>query len=145
MITAERKFVINASPERVWELIGEAMFSALKLERINIIDQDSFRARLRVRIGFVDLPLYVEGEFVEASPPRFLAAIVKTRGMKGVIWLNQKLNITLTSIDKSKTEVSAKVMLEEMQILLRLILLRMVKRVAGDMLDSVKECLEQSA
>ena len=144
MMIAERKFVINASPEIVWELIGQSIFDALNLERINIIDENRFMALLKVRLGFISLPLFIDGEFVDMSRPEFLSATVKARGMKGVVWLNQKLNITLTPVYEAKTEITCKLMAEGMQILLRLMLLRMVKRTAGDMLDNIKECLEQS-
>ncbi len=143
MLGAERKYIIDASPERVWELIGEAMFSALKLEGVRVTDAFNFSALLRLRIGFFKMPLSIMGRFIETSPSRFLAATVEVKGMRGVIWLNMRLNIAFTSVDKDKTEVATEMIAAGMGILVRIFLSWKVKSFINEMLDGIERELKQ--
>lgn len=145
MIIAERKFLIESSQERIWELILKAVLRFMPFERIEILSDRSFRALLRIKMGFISLPMNVEMSIMSVSPPESLVTVLKTKGMLGMVWLNQKATFRLTMIEDGKTEVACKTVEEGMATLLRVFLLWKVKSFAEDAFKSLEERLRQWA
>ena len=144
MLRAQRKFIVDASPMRIWDLIGEAMFSALKLEGVRVMDASNFSAVIRVRLGPVKMPLSIIGRFIETSLAKSLAATVEARGLAGIIWLNQRLDITLNPLDENKTEINLEVTAEGLGNLVKIFLSWRVKSFINEMLDGIERELRQS-
>jgi len=145
MIIEERKFIIDASRERIWDLLLRTTLRLMPFERCNIHSQNEFSAILRVKIAFISLPMQVEIKIVDIVPPETLNTILKAKGMGGIVWLDQKSTFKLMPIDEDKTEIDAKIVAEGMSPLIRAFLLPMVKSFARDSLKNLEERLRQWA
>ena len=145
MLVTERKFVIDATRERIWELLLRATLRLMPFERCNIRSQTEFSALLRMKVAFISLPMQVEMNIVDIVPPETLNTILKAKGMGGIVWINQKSTFTLTSAGEGKTEVNAKIVAEGMAPLLRVFFLPMVKSFARDAFKNLEERLRQWA
>jgi len=145
MVIAEKAFIISSSQQRIWEILMKAVLRFMPLERMKPQSEKSVRALLRVKMGLISLPLDVEVEIVDASPPTLLVTTLRAKGMGGVIWLNQRSTFTLTSISEGKTEVACKIAEEGMAILLRVFFLKGIKDFAGDAFSKLEERLRQWA
>lgn len=144
-ILAERKFVISSSQQRIWELLLKSVLRFMPFERMRPLSEKSVRALLRVRIGFISLPLDVEVEVVDASPPESMFTVLKSKGMGGLVWLNQKATFTLTPVTEGETEVACKIISEGMGPLVRVFLLRRVRIFAQNAFNRLEELLKQWA
>lgn len=143
---AERKFTIDASQERVWNLLGRVIFRSLPgLERIQIKDQDRFSALLRVTLGLITLNMDVNAEMVDISPPQSLAVVLHMKGVGGMVRLNQKVMFALSPVHQNKTEVSSTAMGERAGPVFRIIFMRRAKSFAHDIFRSIEERLRQLA
>ena len=143
MIIADKTITISASPQRVWEFIGEAMLSALKLGRFMPLDQNNFIAVMKVKLGFISLSMSVEGRIIESCEPSSWVAVIKTKAMGGIIWLNQKASFVLNAIDENTTEINSKMVAEGMSLPIRVFLLGTVRKVASETLDEFGRLLKQ--
>ena len=141
----ERKFVVDSSKQRIWGLLLKAVLRCLALERMKPKSASQVVALLRVRIGPIRLPMDVLVDIVDISPPESLVTIIKARGMREIIWLDQRCTFTLTPISEGKTEVSCKMAEEGMSILLRMFLLPTVRNFARDTFHNLEELLRQWA
>ena len=145
MIIAEKKFIINSSRERIWECIIRALMRCIPFEGIQFADERSFAALLKIKIGFITLPMQAKMDIVDIVEPETLVTTLNMRGMQGLVWLNQKSTFSLTAIDENKTEVAGKLAAEGIAPLLRLFLLWKVKSFARESLDNVADLLVQWA
>jgi len=143
---AERKFTIDASQERVWNLLGKVIFRSLPgLERIQIKDQDRFSALLRVKLGLITLSMDVSAELVDISPPQSLAVLLRMKGVWGMVALTQRVMFALRSVNHGKTEVISKATGEKVSPFLGIILIRKAKSFALDTFRKIEERLKQLA
>ncbi len=145
MFITDRKFVIDATRERIWELLLRATLRLMPFERCNIRSQTEFSALLRMKIAFISLPMQVEMNIVDIVPPETLNTILKAKGMGGIVWINLKSTFNLTPIDEGKTEVDAKIVAEGMAPLLRAFFLPMVRSFTRDSFKNLEERLRQWA
>jgi len=145
-VIVERKFVLKASRNRIWNLIGKTVLGKLPgLERIEIIDENNIRGLLRVRIAFIPLTMLLHVEVVDIPPPQSLVIMLRAQSKWSIVQLNQKITFTLSAIDEDKTEVACKSTAEKIGALLRLIALRKLTKLAEDSLNSIEERLRQVA
>jgi carbon monoxide dehydrogenase subunit G len=145
MLIGERKFIIDASRQRIWDLLLRATMRLMPFERCNIRSQTEFSAMLKMKVGPITLPMQVEMKIVDIVPPESLDTILKAKGMGGIAWINQKSTFKLTAIDGGKTEVDAKIFAEGMSPLIRLFFLPKVRSFAGDSYKLLEERLRQWA
>ena len=143
MIVADKKIVIDSPRKRIWGFLLGAVMKGIPLENMELVDKKNFLALLKLRIGFLALPLHVRIEITDTFEPETLVTAVKAKGMGGMIWLNQGVTFTLTSLDESKTEVDCKFVAQGMSVLLRIFLLRRVKRFARDCLNAIENVLRE--
>jgi carbon monoxide dehydrogenase subunit G len=67
---AKKNFEVEASPERVWRLIQKVIFSSLPgMENLEILDENNFRAILRIKVLGIPLSLKLKVEMTDISPP----------------------------------------------------------------------------
>ena len=145
-LIAERKFVVEASQERLWQLIGRVVFSSFHgVERMEIIDENNWQALLRVKLGFITLNMNLTGEMVDVSPPESLGVNLKARSKVRVLQLNQKITINFTQVDETKTEVTCKAIAEGVGTLFRLFLLGRTRGFAKSTFDIIEERLKYLA
>jgi carbon monoxide dehydrogenase subunit G len=145
MIMAERKFIIASPQQRIWDLLIKAAFRTMPLEQVNPLNLTKITALLRVKIGFISLPMNVEVEIMDMSPPASMSILINARGMMGLVWLNQKSDLVLAPVGENATEVNGKVNVEGMSIFLRLFLLPAIKKFARDTFYSLEERLKKWA
>ncbi|MFH0914258.1 MAG: hypothetical protein V1849_03100 [Chloroflexota bacterium] len=99
----QRRFVLEAPQERVWELLGRAIYRSLPLEQMDVVSETTFRAILQWRVAGVNLPLKVKVSLDEINPPGSLGATIQAT--KGVINQTVKVKFTLSKISEKKTQV----------------------------------------
>ena len=145
-IIAEREFIIEASQERLWHIIGGVILNSLSgLERVEVLDDNNWQALLRVRLGFVVLNMSLKGEMTDMSPPETLGVRLRARSKGGILQLNQKITITFTPIDEAKTGVTCKATVEGMGTLFRLFLLGRARSFAQSVFHNIEERLKYLA
>jgi carbon monoxide dehydrogenase subunit G len=145
MFIGERKFIIDASRQRIWDLLLRATMRLMPFERCDIHSQTEFSALLRMKMGPITLPMQVEIKIVDIVSPESLNTILKAKGMGGIVWINLKSIFKLTAIDGGKTEVDAKIFAEGMSPLLRLLFLPKVRSFARNSYKFLEERLRQWA
>jgi carbon monoxide dehydrogenase subunit G len=141
----ERKFVVEAPQQRIWDILLRATMRLLPFERCNIQSDTEFSAILKMKVAFIKLPMNVEMKLVEIVPPEKMNTVLKAKGMGGLAWINQRSTFKLTPIDEGKTEVYAKIFAESMAPILRMFFLPIVKNFARDSFKSLEERLKQWA
>ena len=145
MMISERKFTIDASQERIWSLIIKAVLRFMPFERMEVLSEKNFRALLRIKVGFISMPMKVNMEIVSIAAPESLVTVIKAKGIRGMIWLDQKSTFKLTKIGENKTEIACELEEEGMSPILRMFLLPMVKSFAKDAFNKFEERLRQWA
>jgi hypothetical protein len=140
MQIAENQFIVNNSPKRINDLLLRAILRCMPLERMRPVSAMKVNALLRMGIWFIKVPLDVEVEVTSASP---MVTLIKARGLKGIVWLNQKCTFILKPNGEEKTEVSCLMESEGMGILLRIFFLPAVKSFARNTFNNVEERLKQ--
>ena len=141
MLIAERTFVIDATRERIWELLLRATLRLMPFERCNIRSETAFSALLRMKVAFVSLPMDVDMNIVDIVPPETLNTELKAKGMGGMVWINQKSTFALKAVGESKTEVTAIIVAEGMAHILKIFFVPMVKKFAAASFKNLEELL----
>lgn len=143
---AERNFVVEASRERVWRLMGKVIFNSLPgMEKVEILDDSNFRALLRMKVSLAELSIKLRGEMVDMSPPDSFAVKLALEGPGGLFRMNQKVTLALTSVEKGRTAVACKATAERMGILFRGLLLGQARRFARSTFESIEKRLQDLA
>jgi len=146
MITiGERKFIVDAPRQRIWDLLLRATLRLVPFERCDIKSDTEFNAILKMKVAFISLPMQVEMKLEDIVPPEKMNTLLKAKGMGGLAWINQRSTFTLKAVGEDKTEVTATIVAESMAPLLKMFFLPMVKSFAGDSFKSLEERLKQWA
>ena len=143
---ASRNFVVDASRERVWRLIGKVIFSSLpSMEEVEIEDDRSFRAFLRVKVLLLELRMKLNGEIVDMVPPDSLAVTISLDGLRGLFKMKQKVTIDITFVETGRTGVTCKTMVEGMGILSRVFSLGQARHFAQLTFEAIERRLKELA
>jgi len=145
MLVGERKFTVDASRQRIWDLLLRATMRLMPFERCNIRSQTEFTALLRIKVGPIKLPMQVQINIVDIVPPESLNTILDSKGMGGLAWIKQKVTFKLSPVAENKTEVDSKTFAEGISPLLKLFFLPMVKGFVADSYKLLEERLKQWA
>ncbi|MBI4319331.1 MAG: hypothetical protein HY675_12645 [Chloroflexi bacterium] len=145
MLITQRKFVIDASRERIWDLIDRALFSTLDLQRMSVVDEHNITAQVPVKMGPIKIPMDLRVEITDATPLENLAATLHVKSKGGIIRLSTQTSIRLSRVGEDKTEVACTAAAEEMSALKRAVFLWKVKSFSGDVFDGVRNYLEKMA
>ncbi len=145
MLVGERKFIVDAPRQRIWDLLLRATMRLMPFERCNIRSQAEFTALLRMKVGPIKLPMQVEIKIVDIVPPDSLNTRLNAKSMGGIVWIIQKATFKLSSIDEGRTEVDAKAFIEGMSPIIKLFFLPMVKGFVNDSYKLLEERLKQWA
>ena len=143
---AARNFVVGASRERVWRLIGKVIFSSLPgMEQVEILDDTRFRALLRVKVLWLEMAMRLKGEMVDMVPPASFGVNMTVEGLGGLLRMKQKVTIEMASIDKGKTSVACKARAENMGVLLQWLSVRQARRFAQSVFEAIEKRLQDLA
>jgi carbon monoxide dehydrogenase subunit G len=102
------KYVVNAAPNKVWDLIGRAIFEGMGsgLTNMKVFDENNFRADLLVKVlGFFPMPMKLQGEVTDMSPPDTMSVKLTMSGLGGFIKSVMAVNFRTTAVGDDKTEV----------------------------------------
>lgn len=145
-LIAEKNFAVAAPRERVWRLIGKVIFGILPgMEKVEILDENSFRAILRMKVLGVRLIMRLKGEMVDVSPPESFSVILLLEGPGGLFKAKQKVTFAMTPVENGKTSVACKATIENMEPLPRLLLLGQAQRFANSTFAAIEKRLKELA
>jgi carbon monoxide dehydrogenase subunit G len=145
-LIAEKNFVVAASRERVWRLIGKVIFGILPgLEKVEILDENSFRAILRMKVLGVRWSMKVRGEMMDVLPPEFFSVKLFIESPGGLFAMGQKVTLAMAIVDESQTEVACKAMAGSMGIPFRVLLLGQARRFARSTFEAIENRLKELA
>ena len=146
IILAEREFTLAAPQDRVWRLLGKVSLNSLPgMEQMDILDENTFRARLRVKVAFVELFMKVRGDIIDVTPPESFAVKFQMDGPGGVFTLKQTVDFAIRTIDTDRTRVACRAVAEDMGIFFRVALLGQARRFAGATFDAIENRLKELA
>ena len=138
---AQKNFDIDAPQQRVWKVLGSAVFQCLPLEEMNILNQTTFHAVLRWRLGFISIPLNLRVKLVDIVAPHSLGSVIQAK--KGIIQLGLKVTFTLRPVNEGKTEVICSATEEGTGNIMGRIMRRWQRNFAGQVFDSIRARLEK--
>ncbi len=145
-VIAQRNFEVEASRDRVWRLIGKVIFSSLPdMENVEILDENNFRALLKIRVSPIKLSIKLKGEIVDMSPPESFAVKLELKGLRGLFRLNQKVTIAMTSVESLRTAITCMANVERMGILFKIMFLGQARRFALSTFDDIEKRLKELA
>ena len=143
---AEKRITAEASQERVWDLLGTLIFDSLHgLEKMEIIDENNFRAELKAKAFGIPLTWYLRGEMIDISPPKSLGVKLITKSKWDLITVVQKITFSLSSAGEGKATMVCRAVAEDLPLVVRWVLLGQVKSLANQIFDSIEEGLKQLA
>jgi len=143
---AEKDFVVEASQERVWRLIGKVIFSSLPgMEQVEILDENNFRALLRMKVLWVQLSMNLKGQMVDVLPPESFSVRLSLEGPGGLFKTDQRVAFAITRVENNKTAVGCKATIENMGFLPRVMLLGQARRFARSTFEAIEKRLKELA
>jgi carbon monoxide dehydrogenase subunit G len=144
LLLEHRNFMVETSQERVWRLIGKAIFSCLPgMENIEILDENNFRALLKARVLGFKVPLQLTGKIVEMEPPDSFS--VKLLLESGLFKADQKVTFTTIRAEEGKTSVDCKATIENPGFLPRLFLIGRARSFARSTFEAIEKRLKEWA
>ena len=144
--TARTTFVIEAPNQRVWNLLGRAIFDSMQgLEQMKVIDENNFRANLKVKVFGIPVVMKIRGETSDITPPERLVTKLGTKGLGGLVSLNQVIYITLKPEGEGKTKIEAWAVAEGLNAMFKIALLGQVKHQAKQIFGTIESRLKQWA
>ena len=145
-VLAEREFIVNATPDRVWRLIGKVIFSVLPgMESMEILDENNFRALLRVKMMGFEWVLKLKGEMVDISPPESFSVRLLLEGLGGLVKADQKVAFAMTPMENGKTSVACRATAEDMGFLQRAFLTGQARGFARETFAAIEKRLKELA
>lgn len=107
-LASDIKYVVNTTPNMVWDLIGRAIFEGMGpgLSKMKVLDENNFRADLLVKFfGFIPMPMKLQGEMTDMSPPDTMSVKLTIAGLGGFIKSVMVVSFRTTAVSNDKTEV----------------------------------------
>lgn len=138
--------MIEASRDRVWRLIGKVIFSSLSnMENVEILDENNFRAILRMKVLGLPVNMKLKGEMVDISPPDSFSVKLLIKGLGGWFQADQKVTFAMTPVEQGKTALACKATVENIGLLPRLLLLGEARRFARSTFEAIEKRLQELA
>ncbi len=131
---AQRQYVIQAPRQRVWDLLAGTIIQCMPVEQVQIVNDSTFRAVLRLKLGPVQVPMRLEVRAADISPIDSLCTLVKAK--KGPFESALKVSFALAAASDESTCVACTAMLESGSRWMWLLKSRQ-RAFAGDMFDAI--------
>jgi carbon monoxide dehydrogenase subunit G len=145
-VLAQKDFLANAPRERVWRLIGKVVFSVLPgMEKMEILDENNFRALLRVKMMGAEWVLKLKGEMVEISPPESFSVKLSLEGLRGRVKAYQRVAFAMTPAEGGMTSVACRAIAENMGFLPRVFLSGQARSFARETFEAIEKRLKELA
>ena len=107
----QKQFVINALPQRVWDLLGRTVYGCLPLEQVQIMNERTASGLLRWRFAFFNFPLNLKIELIDISPSKLLGTKIWVKA--GVFQIAMVITFVLSPAKGNKTELICTAMSNE--------------------------------
>jgi carbon monoxide dehydrogenase subunit G len=141
-ILAEKTFIVEGNQKRTWDCLTKALLRAMPLEQIDFINEQSFSAKLIMKMGFITLPMKVNLEITELEEPEHMTSRIKAEGMNGLVQLEETTRFTLSKIGPEQTQIVGEMKADKMSFILWF-LKGNVKKFARESLEQVEHLLKQ--
>jgi carbon monoxide dehydrogenase subunit G len=143
---AKKIFEVKASQERVWRLIGKVIFSSLPgMENLEILDENNFRAILRMKASGIPLSLKLRGEMTDISPPESFAVNLFLEAPGGLFKADQKVAFAMAPAKNGKTSVSCTATIQNLGFLHRFFLVGQAQSFANSTFEAIEKRLKELA
>jgi carbon monoxide dehydrogenase subunit G len=143
---AEKSFEVEASQDRVWRLIGKVIFSSLPgMENMEILDENNFRAVLRMKTLGFPVTVKLKGEMMDVEPPDSFSVKLFIEGLGGLFKADQKVAFAMRPLEKKKTAVNCRATVQDMAFLPRLFLLGQARSFAHSTFEAIEKRLKELA
>jgi carbon monoxide dehydrogenase subunit G len=143
---AEREFTIQATQDRVWRLLGKVSLKSLPgMEQMDILDENTFKAILRVKVAFAELRMKVKGEIADVTPPESFAVKLEMVGPGRLFAFKQTVEFAIHAIDTDRISMACRAVAEDMGILFRLALFGQPRHFADATFDAIEKRLKELA
>ena len=143
-LIAEKRLAAEASQERVWDLLGTLIFDSLEgLEKMEIIDENNFRAELKAKAFGLPLTWHLRGEMIDITPPTSLSVQLTAKSKGDLITVVQKITFSLDAVGEGETTLICRAVAEDLPPLMRWAMLGEVKKLAQQIFDTIEERLKQ--
>lgn len=144
ILIAEKNITTEASPERVWDLLGTLIFDSLSgLEKMEIIDENNFRAELKAKAFGLPLVFSLRGEMIDISPPNSLTVKLSSKWSR--ITVVQRIAFRVQPGANGGATMVCRAVAEDLSPIVRWTLLGQVKNMAGQIFDAMERGLKQLA
>jgi carbon monoxide dehydrogenase subunit G len=100
---ARRQYVIQAPRQRVWDLLAGTIIQCMPVEQMQIVNDTTFRAVLKLKLGPLEVPMRLEVRAADISPIDSLCTLVKAK--KGPFESALKVSFALTDASEESTSV----------------------------------------
>ena len=140
-LLARSEYVLQASRQRVWDLLASTIIQCMPVEQMEIVDDSTFHALLKVKIGFVEIPFRLKVRAAEIDPIASLGTLV-TVG-KGRFQSSLKVGYLLAELGEERTAVTCTASEEGSSFLMRLLRAEQ-RKFAKRMFDAIRDDLERN-
>ncbi len=141
---AEKRLAAEASQERVWDLLGTLIFDSLEgLEKMEIIDENNFRAELKAKAFGLPLTWHLRGEMIDITPPASLSVQLTAKSKGDLITVVQKITFSLDAAGEERTTLTCQAVAVDLPPLMRWVMLGEVRKLAQQIFDTIEERLKQ--
>jgi hypothetical protein len=138
---AQKRFVLESSPENIWDLLATVIFQQLPLEQVDILGVDKFNAVLRWGTGIFSIPFDVQGKLIEVSRPDSLGCVILVK--KGPVRFGLKVTMTVMAVDGARAEVRCTAVPEGERTIAGRLMDGRQKQFTLRMFDSIEKRLQQ--
>jgi len=138
---ARRDYIIQAPRQRVWDLLASTIIQCMPVEQMQIVNDTTFLAVLRVKVGFFEMPFRLRVQAADISPIDSLSTLVTAS--KGIFRSSLKVSFALTPIKEDQTAIVCTAA-EESGSKWTWLLRRQQRSFAGEMFDAIRAQLERT-
>lgn len=140
----EAQFSLQASHERVWDVLGIAVMRCLPLEQMRVQDESSFTAMLMVPMAFFRLAFNVNG-LLELDPPNSLICLIEGESKWKLVQPKLRVGFHLKADGEKRTSIRFYALREGKgrRNIIEWLLVGKEKSFAKDIVNSVRKSLEQ--
>lgn len=100
----ETQFTIQASQERVWDILGIAVMRSLPLEQMLVADESNFTAILMVPLTLFHLSFSIKAS-LDLDPPNSLVCLIQGKSKWGIVQPTLKVSFVLEADGENKTSI----------------------------------------
>jgi carbon monoxide dehydrogenase subunit G len=138
---ARRDYIIKASQQRVWDVLPSTIIQCMPVEQMDIVNDSTFVAVLKMRFGFVEVPFRLRVQAADISPIGSLTTVVTAT--KSIFQSSLRVSFALAAVSEDETSVACTAT-EDSGSPWMWLLKAQQRSFAGRMFDAIRDRLESS-